>query len=61
MGKVGPSSSLRNHVNGYSGKTLVMGKWGTEHSRKNAPFPSKISLFGWGRFSCCVPVVPKVI
>ena len=42
MGKVGPSSPyVTMYVSGYSGKTLVMGKWGTEHSRKNAPFQAK--------------------
>ena len=55
------SPTLHNRIGGYSGKTLVFEKCGTEHWRKNAPFHEKSAFFEWGRFSCCVPVGPKVI
>ena len=59
MGKVGPPPTLHNRKGGYSGKTLVAEKCGTEHWRKNALFHEKLAFFWWGRFSCCVPVGPK--
>ena len=41
MGKVGPSSPYVTMEAAIVGKLKVMGKWGTEHSRKNAPFQAK--------------------
>ena len=61
MGKLGAYPALHNRISSYSGKTLVIEKCGTEHKRKNAPFHEKLAFFGWGRFSCWVPVGPKVI
>ena len=61
VGKVGTPPTLRNCIGGYSRKTLVVEKCGTEHWRKNAPFHEKLAFFWCGRFSCCITVGPKVI
>ena len=46
MGKLGPVPALHNRISGYSGKTLVIEKCGTEHKQKNAPFHEKLAFLG---------------
>ena len=48
MGKVAPPPNLHNRKGGYSGKTLVVEKCGTEHWQKNALFHEKLAFFGVG-------------
>ena len=61
MGKVGPSSPYVTMLEAIVGKLWLSGN-GVMNIREKTPLSKQNKpFFGWGRFSCCIPVVPKVI
>ena len=61
MGKVGPSSPYVTMYTAIVGKLWLWGN-GVLNIREKTPLSKQNKPFlGGVRFSCCVPVVPKVI
>ena len=61
MGKVEPPPPYITAYAAIVGKLWLLRNVVLNIGEKTPLFMKKLASFGWGRFSCCVPVGPKMI